>query len=136
VVVDRVMLCRNHQVLNNVLVACPKRILLAKAENNLCDGNFYDQRDDAVSLCIEYPAPRARVNLDSWQHNYGYDLHGGQALIHADFDPSTLTLILDVVGDIPPAVKLEALPTAPPTPGPWPLRPGKSTIKLKAGSTQ
>ena len=133
VVVDRYMLCRKHQVLNNVLTGCPKRILFAKAEDNRSDGNLFDWHDDAVSLCIEYPAPKARVNLESWRNNYGYDTHGGQVSIVAAFDPQTLTLTVDIDGDIPPAVKIAELPSASQTPGPWNLRHGKQIFQIKAG---
>ncbi len=133
VIMDRYMLCRNHQVFNNLLTGCPKRVLLSKAENNQCEANFYDFRDDRISLCVEYPAPKACVNLESWQRNFRYDLQGGQAWIEAEFNPDDLTLTLEIQGEIPAAKKVDALQEERLTPGPWELKPGRQVIQIRAG---
>ena len=101
VVDGRVGLCRRHKVLNNLFVRCPQRILFSRTEENRSDGNLFDERDDATSLCIEHPEPQALLNLAAWREYYGYDTHGGQAAIVAEFDPETLQLSLEVSGDIP-----------------------------------
>ena len=96
-------------MLNNLLVDCPKRILLSRAEENLCDGNLFDLEDDSTSLCVEFPAPKALLNLAAWQAYYGFDLHGAQARISASFNPETLELYLEVQGKIPQALPVSAL---------------------------
>jgi hypothetical protein len=135
VVGGRVGLCRRHKVLNNFIVACPRRVFFGRAADNVCDGNLYDEREDHVSLCIAHPEPRALLNLEAWQTYYGFDLHGDQARIEADFDPETLLLTLSIVGEVPPSVlvpelydKGEGL-----SPGPLALEPGRRVYKIEAG---
>ena len=132
-IIDRYMLCRKHQVLNNVLTGCPKRVLLSKAEDNQCNGNLYDDRDDYNSLCVQFPAPKARLNLESWQRNFGYDLQGGQVRVTAAFNPKEMTLELEIQGEIPPAVYVSCLHKQGTTPGPWPLKPGHQVFQIQAG---
>lgn len=133
VVIDRFLLCRKHEVLNNLVVGCPKRVLLSRAEDNRCDGNLYDLRDDFVSLCVEYPGPAARVNLESWRRNFGYDVNGGQARIDAAFDSKSLSLTIDIEGVIQTAVDVDNMPDAPKNAGPWNLKPGRQIIQIDAG---
>jgi hypothetical protein len=131
-VAGRVGLCRQHKVLNNLIVDCPKRILLSRAQDNVCDGNLYDQEDDPVSLCVEYPAPKALVNLAAWQKYFGFDQHGLQTRLSADFDPQELVLTLDVEGEVPPAVQVEAFLAewAGQTPGPVKVERGRHTYRM------
>ena len=138
VVGGRVGLCRRHKVLNNLFVACPQRILFARAADNQSDGNLFDRRDDPTSLCVEHPEPRAILNLDAWQEYYGFDVHGRQAPIEADFDPQTLTLTLAVDGEIPPCAGVAELHDGQEgrPPGPVDLKPGRRTYKIQgAGRT-
>ncbi|MDQ1327035.1 MAG: hypothetical protein QG641_315, partial [Candidatus Poribacteria bacterium] len=101
VVGGRVGLCRQHKVMNNIFVECPKRILFSRVEDNQSNGNLFDQRNDSVSLCIEYPEPQALVNISAWQRYYGLDKNSTQAKIEADFDPETLVLTMIVDGEMP-----------------------------------
>ncbi len=133
VIVDRYMLCRKHQVFNNVLTGCSKRLLFSKTEDNQSNGNLYDFRDDQISLCVEYPAPKVRLNLESWQRNYGYDRQGGQALIDAEFDSQEQVLTLEIQGEVPEAVTVAFLHAHPSTPGPWHLQSGRQVFHIQAG---
>jgi hypothetical protein len=109
VVGGRVGLCRRHKVMNNILVGCPKRIMLSRIEDNKSDNNLFDSRDDATSLCIEYPAPQALVNLSAWQDYYWLDSNSKQAQIEANFDPETLKLTLKIDGETPKCKPIEEL---------------------------
>ena len=136
VVDGRVGLCRRHKVLNNLFVQCPQRILFSRAEHNEADGNLYDARDDETSLCVEHPEPQALMNLAAWREYYGYDTHGGQAEIEAEFDPETLQLTLEVQGDAPSGVVVPAFHDgrAGAAPGPVELAPGKQTCRIRVGA--
>ncbi len=101
IVGGRVGLCRQHQVLNNVFVNCPKRILFSRAADNRAEGNLFDARDDATSLCVETPEPQALINLEAWREFYGYDVHGGRARIDAHLDPDALRLVVRLEEDVP-----------------------------------
>jgi len=135
IVGGRVGLCRQHKVLNNIIVACRRRILFSRALDNISDGNLFDQSDDATSLCVEYPEPRALLDLKAWQTYYGFDRNGGQAQIEADFDPETLLLTLSIVGDVPPGVHVAELyiEREGASPGPVALEPGRRAYKIDAG---
>jgi hypothetical protein len=135
VVGGRVGLCRRHKVLNNIVVGCPQRVFFGRAADNLCDGNLYDKRDDSTSLCVATPEPRALLNLAAWQTYYGFDRHGGQARIEANFDPETLLLTLSVAGDIPPSILVPELPDQGEglSPGPLALEPGRRVYRIDAG---
>jgi hypothetical protein len=135
VVGGRVGLCRRHKVMNNIVVDCRKRVFLGRAADNLCDGNLYDEHDDRTSLCIAHPEPRALLDLKAWQTYYGFDVHGGQARIEADFDPETLLLTLSIAGEVPTSVPVpdvyvegEGL-----SPGPLALEPGRRVYRIEAG---
>lgn len=104
-------LCRQHRVLNNIFVDCPKRILFSRAESNFSDGNLFDRKDDATSLTMQFPSPESRVNLAGWQEFYGFDQHGAQAEIAADFDVEALELKLTIEGDQPQPVEVPELGT-------------------------
>jgi hypothetical protein len=135
VVAGRVGLCRQHKVMNNIIVGCPRRVLFGRAADNLCDGNLYDERDDRTSLCIASPEPRALLNLEAWQTYYGFDLHGDQARIDADFDPETLLLTLSIAGEVPTSVAIPGLYVEGEglSPGPLALEPGRRVYKIDAG---
>ena len=105
----RVGLCRRNQVLNNVFAGCPKRVLLGRAADNASDGNLFDERDDAASLCIRYPEPEAMLNLAAWRDYYGLDEHGAQARLEADFDPESLELTWSADGELPGCRPVEAM---------------------------
>ena len=132
----RVGLCRRHKVLNNLFVRCPQRILFSRTEENCSDGNLFDGRDDATSLCVEYPEPRALLNLAAWREYYGYDTHGGQATIEAEFDPETLQLTLEVSGKIPAGVLVPEFYDGREgaAPGPVELAQGRHTYRIRAGA--
>jgi len=135
IVAGRVGLCRQHKVLNNVLIACPKRILFARSADNTSDGNLFDMRDDYASLCIEYPEPSAVLNFSGWQEFYGLDANSRQVHIHADFDSETLVLTLTVEGEIPDCAPVEELHEGreDPFPGPIKLAQGRQEYRIRAG---
>ena len=127
----RVGLCRRHKILNNVFVECPHQILLSRATENVSDNNLFDERDDNMSLCIEYPQPQTLLNLKAWREYYALDKSGTQARIQADFDPEKLVLNLEIDGDIPtPATVPELHGQEGRTPGPVDLAPGRRKYKL------
>jgi hypothetical protein len=118
--------------MNNVFVECPKRILFSRLEDNQSDGNLFDQRNDAVSLCIEYPEPQALVNLSAWQRYYGLDKNSSQAKIDADFDHETLVLTLMVDGEMPDFKSVEELYGKEAiSPGPVEIKSGRHEYKFK-----
>jgi len=128
----RVGLCRRHRILNNVFVECPHQILLSRATENVSDNNLFDERDDNMSLCIEYPQPQTLLNLKAWREYYALDKSGTQARIQADFDPEKLVLNLEIDGDIPtPATVPELHGQEGRTPGPVDLAPGRRKYKLR-----
>ena len=135
IVAGRVGLCRGHQVVNNIVSRCPRRVLVARAPDNKVDGNIYDRRDDATSFRVETPAPPAVLDLDAWQRYYGFDAHGDQCEIEVDFDPDTLLLTLKLGEDVLPAMVVEALPDQDPGVGPGPvaLEPGRRVYRIEAG---
>jgi len=135
VVGGRVGLCRRHKVVNNVFVECPKRIMLSRVQDNQSDGNLFDQRDDATSLCVEYPEPQALVNLSAWQRYYGLDKNSRHARIEADFDPETLKLSLTVDGELPECAPVAELhvPDAVRSPGPVNITSGRQKYQVRAG---
>jgi hypothetical protein len=135
IVGGRVGLCRQHKVMNNLVVRCPRRVFFGRSADNLCDGNLYDECDDPTSFCVATPEPPALLNLEAWQAYYGFDRHGGQARIEADFDPETLLLTLSIAGEVPASVAVpgvyvegEGL-----SPGPLALEPGRRVYKIDAG---
>ena len=97
----RTGLCRRHAVLANVILACPKRVLFGLGGENRCEGNVYDERDDATSFCVQYPAPSASQNLAGWREYFAFDRRGAQVRAETEFDPGTLTLRLRIDGDLP-----------------------------------
>jgi len=131
----RVGLCRQQKVLNNLFIACSRRILFSRAMDNISDGNLFDQDDDATSLCVEYPEPRALLDLEAWQTYYGFDRGGGQAQIEASFDSETLLLTLSIAGDVPPGVNVAELYVEGEgaSLGPVALEPGRRAYKIDAG---
>jgi hypothetical protein len=135
VVEGRVGLCRRQKVLNNLFFDCPKRILFARAADNQSDGNLFSKADDDVSLCVVYPSPESKLNLAAWQEYFGFDVHGAQLLMQASFDPEKLELTLEISGQIPQALPVEALhgEKAPGTPGPFTLQEGRQILKFLAG---
>jgi len=135
VVAGRVGLCRQHKVLNNVFVACPKRILLARAADNVSNGNLFDAHDDNVSLCIEYPEPCAMLNLSGWQEFYGLDSNSRQARLDADFDLETLVLTLTVEGEMSVCTPVEELHDGRESrcAGPVELGLGRREYRIRAG---
>ena len=135
VVAGRVGLCRKNKVMNNIFVECPKRVLLSRVADNQSDGNVFDQRDDELSLCIEYPAPESPVDLSAWQTYFGLDMNSRQTRIEADFDPETLKLTLTVDGEMPPCKPVAELyeEDTISSPGPLELEPGKLEYQVRAG---
>jgi hypothetical protein len=117
----RVGLGRRHKALNNVFCQCPKRILFARADDVVSDGNLFDAADDAVSLCIRSPEPQALLNLAAWQTYYGLDKNSTQAQIEADFDPEKLELTWKVDGAVPTVQPVEALHEKVPRSAPGPF---------------
>jgi hypothetical protein len=127
-------LCREHRVLNNVLVNCSKRILFARAEANRSDGNLFDSRRDAESFCVQYPAPQAVLDLGAWQAHYGFDRRGTQGAVNATFDPDRLEVTLCMTGDPPRGVEVPEIGVPEgTTPGPFELKPGRNAYQLVAG---
>ncbi|MBN2047038.1 MAG: right-handed parallel beta-helix repeat-containing protein, partial [Anaerolineaceae bacterium] len=134
VVGGRVGLCRKHQIYNNLLFHCRKRVLLSRMEDNRCDGNVYDQDGDAKSFCVQYPAPEMVLDFDAWQEHCGMDEHGAQAALTVEFDPDTLEVIIDLPGKPPAAQRVPAVQSpAEPTPGPFVLLAGRNVYRMNAG---
>ena len=134
IVGGRTGLCREHRVLNNVFVNCPKRIIFSRAETNAADGNLYDARNAATSFCTEFPAPQVLVDLAAWQEHYGFDKHSREARLDAEFDPETCELKLTVDGEIPksvPGMIKGVLKANVKTPGPFALKQGKQVVKFR-----
>jgi len=124
VIGGRVGLCRRNKALNNLLIHCPKRILLGRRADNLSDGNLFDSRFDSTSFCLRFPEPQAILDLAGWQEYYGLDAHSTQARIEASFDPGTLELTWKVDGDLPACQIVAAMHEDTPRrrPGPLDLR--------------
>jgi hypothetical protein len=134
IVGGRVGLGRRHKLLNNLVVRAAGRILLSRTEENICEGNLYDTAGDATSFCVQYPAPQAVLDLAAWQEYYGFDRQGGQAEIRAEFNPEKLEVTLDIQGEILAGAAVPEIgQPAGMTPGPFPLRSGKKTYRMKAG---
>jgi hypothetical protein len=100
-VAGRTGLCRRHAVLRNLILACPKRVLLALKADNRCEGNVYDAKDDSASFCVQYPAPLTVQNLFGWREYFGFDTRGAQAGAEVELDAERLTLSLRLDGDVP-----------------------------------
>lgn len=98
----RTGLCRANQVLNNVIVRCPRRVEFGRREENVSDGNLFDAADDNCSFHIAYPEPGTYQNLASWQTYFGLDHHSSQAPLNGSFEADTLELSLRP-GDAQPA---------------------------------
>lgn len=123
-VAGRTGLGRDHAVLNNVMIRCRKRILFERFENNRSDGHFFDRAGDAMSLQVEYPAPRSILNLEAWQEFFAQDRASRQAPARATFDPDTGRLTVEIDGDLPVCAPVPILgdpPDTPPHPGPFPF---------------
>ena len=120
VVGGRVGLGRRHRVSSNVFYACPHRILFARREENTSDHNYFDARQDACSLCLEFPAPESLVDLAAWQQYCGLDLRSRQGGIAAEFDAATGELRVTLAAALPPEVA---------NAGPVPLRVGPQTVR-------
>jgi hypothetical protein len=110
-----------HRALNNVLVACPCRIVLGRRTDNESDGNLFDAADNGTSFCIRHPEPPARQNLAGWQTYYDLDRNSTQATIEADFDVEALRLAFRMEGDAPQCRGVALLhgDDATPAPGPF-----------------
>jgi hypothetical protein len=135
VMAGRYGLCRSHRVLNNVFVGCPQRILFGRADDNLAEGNLYDAAEDFTSFCIEYPAPKAVLNLFAWQTYYGQDKQATQGRITASFDADTLALELAVEGALPAAAPVpELFEAQSATPGPCKLEGGRCKAQWSVGA--
>ncbi len=132
IVGGRVGLCRRNKVMNNVFIECKKRIMFSILDENQSDGNLFDENDDPVSLCIEYPAPQALVNLSAWQEYYGLDKNSQQISIKAEFDPENLKLVMDIEGEIPECLPVPELyvECEMKTPGPFIIKSGKNEYKV------
>jgi len=130
----RVGLCRRNKVLGNVFAHCPKWIQWGVATENASDGNLFGS-GESPEFQVDYPEPRATLNLAGWREYYGQDRASTQAAIEADFDVERLVLTLSIAGD---------LPVCPPVPelhdrraarsaGPFDLKPGRQTYTCRAG---
>jgi hypothetical protein len=117
----RVGLGRRHKALNNVFCECPKRILFGRAIEVDSDGNLFDARDDAASLCVRFPEPAATLNLTAWQDYYGLDARSVQAAVEVEFDPETLEMSWRTEGKMPDCRPVECLHAdePPAVPGPF-----------------
>jgi acetyl esterase/lipase len=96
IVAGRVGMNRGHAILNNVFVGCAKRVLLGRAEENVSNGNLFDRKGDAASLCVYRPEPPAVLTLAAWRESFGLDRQSAQATITASFNPDLCTLAWQV----------------------------------------
>lgn len=135
VVGGRVGLCRRNRIVNNLFFETPHRILLARASDNNSNGNLFDQRDDATSLCIVYPEPPALLDLEAWREYYDYDRSSRQAWVQVEFDLEALLLTLTVEGELPECRPVPALHDEREcqSPGPVPIGPGRREYRIQAG---
>ena len=131
---------RRNRVLNNVFCECPKRILFERGEENISDGNLYDERDASASFAIKFPEPSVVQNLSGWREYFGRDKHSSQVRIEAGFDPDSLILTWKVEGEPPACRRVEAMHGKKTAPGPfddkqWPgsLSGKTGRMKLAAG---
>ena len=133
IIMGRTMMGTGHQVLNNLLVNCPKRVLFTRAAGNVADGNLYAAQDDWTSLLVEQPQPAALLNLAAWQRHFGFDENGRQLPITAEFDPDTHQLTLTFLEELPGGTAvpptLTEQKTAEHSPGPWPLQIGEQIFQ-------
>lgn len=86
IVAGRVGLNRGHRVLNNVFYRCAKRVLFGRREDNVCDGNVYDETGDAGSMCLYRPEPAVILNLETWCDYTGMDRSSAQVKLAADVE--------------------------------------------------
>ncbi|MFC1717818.1 right-handed parallel beta-helix repeat-containing protein [Candidatus Poribacteria bacterium] len=124
---------RKHSVLNNIMVNCPKRVVIQTAVDQVFEGNLYDQSDDPTSFQVVSPPPAASLNLALWQEYCGFDGSSRQARIDAQFDPEALVFSIIVDGDMPevqPVLELHG--TLQSSPGPFEL--GTGAQELQWGS--
>jgi hypothetical protein len=82
-----------------VFVECPKRIHLARAEENVSDGNLFEAGSDPRSLCIRYPDPEAVLNLAAWQESGGLCPHCGSDRVYLEKE-KTRREVLSPVGPL------------------------------------
>jgi hypothetical protein len=129
----RVGLGRRHTIANNILVNCPERVILSRAEDNRCDGNVYDDGSDALAYCIEFPEPRAAVNLEAWQHFLGFDREACVSRLRVELDADSRELTVE----LPQALPLrDPVPVPADTParrvpaGPMPFAVGRHAYRL------
>jgi hypothetical protein len=129
VVGGRVGLCRSQRVLNNVVVASPKRLALGRLADNVADGNLYDAANDATSFAVDSPDPKLNLDLAAWQKHCGQDAHSRQAKMRADFDPPVALLALVLAG--PPTAGVGGDPLLDSaSPGPFRLVAGRQQVQL------
>lgn len=118
IVDGRVGLCRDHAILNNVIVGCSPRIEFGHVADNQADGNAYDEADDDSSFRIIHPEPETLHSLASWQDVQGFDEHGSQREVAVSFDADTDTLSVEYDGEPPEAVATPAVEDQPIQAGP------------------
>jgi hypothetical protein len=87
-------------------VRSPPVRLFAHAMDKLSNSDLFDREDDATSLCVESPGPRAILDLEAWQAYCGFDRHGNHAQMEADFGPGTPLLTLSIAGNVPPGARI------------------------------
>lgn len=104
IVQGRTGLCRRNSICNNLLIDTPKRVVLGKTEENVCDGNVYDAANNNASLSIQSPAPQTHLDLQAWQEFNGYDVAGAQLKMSGRLDPETLEVTLQIDGPLPDPV--------------------------------
>lgn len=137
----RTGLARRQKVLNNIVVASPRRLCFGRADDNVAEGNLYDAGHDRVSFVVETPPPKSSQNLRGWQEFYGFDRSSTQATLAAELDPQTRELSLHIKGPAPRPAEVEPLrPEGAPTVGPFDadtwadLAAGKPVkVRLRAG---
>jgi hypothetical protein len=147
----RTGLCRRCKVLNNVFYRCPRQILLARAADNVSEGNCFGpagrgRRWHRMSgLCILNPPPKALLNLAAWRTYYKFDISATQSIMELRLDDEALVLTCQIEAPPPLRQGVEELgearerrPPGPFTPGQWKkLQAGQTlTITLPAGAAR
>ena len=93
-------LCRRIKAFGNIFFKCPKRILLGRTEENVCDCNIFDGTSDSRGFVVSFPEPKSIQNLRGWREFHSFDRKSVVADIEADFDPETLVLTVSCAGQI------------------------------------
>jgi hypothetical protein len=109
VIGSRPGMCRHNRILNNVFCGCAHAILFARREDNASDGNVFASlpggpcrsAPTCPPLCIQFPEPIVRLDLEGWRDYTGLDLRSSSIALEAAFRTDDLELTWAAHGDAP-----------------------------------